>query len=65
MPLPLPAGRVVVREAVASSTPYNRQSTFLDDEVCNRLNPFAALQIRKNEGPLSAHSERVRFHYAK
>src|SRR5580704_14561992 len=65
MPLPLPAGRVVLREAVESSIPYNRQSTFLNDEVCNRLDPFAALQIRKNERLLSAHSERVCFHYPK
>jgi hypothetical protein len=42
-----------------------RQSTFLNDEVCNRFNSFDALQIRKNEGPLPAHSERVRFHYSK
>src|ERR1700757_2019598 len=65
MPLPLRAGRVVLREAVESSTPYNRQSTFLNDEVCNRLNPFTTFQIRENEWPLPAHSERVRFHYSK
>jgi hypothetical protein len=35
---------------------------YLNDEVCNRLNPFAGHQIRKNEGPLSGHSECVRFH---
>ena len=49
------------REAVDSAS-YGRQSTFLNDEVCDRLDAFAAFQIRKNEWPLAAHSERVRFH---
>jgi len=39
------------------------QATRLNDGVCNRLDTFAALQIRKHEGPLPAHAERVRFHY--
>src|ERR1700746_963798 len=56
-PLKLPVNRLLRY--------FLRQSTLLNDEVCDRFNPFAALQIRENEGPLPAHSERVRLHYAK
>src|SRR5580700_5096200 len=41
------------------------QATVLDDEISDRFNPFTTLQIRENERPPSAHSERVRFHYRK
>jgi hypothetical protein len=39
-----------------------RQATLLNDEICNRFNAFTTFQIRKNEGPLPAHPQRVRFH---
>src|SRR6201984_1710922 len=38
------------------------QATLLNDEVCDWFNPFATLQVRKDERPLPAHPERVRFH---
>src|ERR1700739_4362335 len=38
------------------------QATLLNDEVCDRFNPFATLQVRKDERSLPAHPERVRFH---
>src|ERR1700739_4802917 len=41
------------------------QATLLNDEVCDRFNPFATLQGRKDERPLPAHPERVRFHDTK
>src|SRR6478752_2223588 len=37
-----------------------RQSTVLDNKVCDLLHTFAALQIRKNEGSFYAHSQSIR-----
>src|SRR5204862_5699654 len=35
------------------------ESALLDDRLCDLIDTFATLKIRKNEGPFGAHSQRI------
>src|SRR5580704_3605740 len=41
------------------------QTALPDNEACDLLDTFAALQIRENIRPIRAHSQRIRFHHCK
>src|SRR5262245_52973602 len=53
---------LVVVHASPSDGDRIRQSTLRNDKAFDSIHTFAALQIRKDERPRSAHSQRVRFH---